>query len=69
LRRLACGLENGLLVVRGRVPSRYLKQAGVTCLLGLGAGVGVVDLIEVEPQRPAPGSGAGEFLGKGRVRR
>ncbi len=55
LRMLRCEILGTMLIVRGFVPSFYLKQMAQTILQRLDGVAGVMNLVEVKGNEPAPG--------------
>jgi len=53
LKQIACDFDDGVLVLRGRVSSYYLKQVAYAAVAGLAGVRRVVDLIDVSVP-PAP---------------
>lgn len=49
LRRVACAYHEGVLILRGRVPSFYLKQVAQTIVKNAVEGIQIDNRIEVKP--------------------
>ncbi len=58
LRALRCEVAGAVVILRGALPSYYLKQMAQTLVLRLTGVRGVTNLVEVRRTEPAPGEPA-----------
>jgi hypothetical protein len=52
LRRISCEYQEGALILRGEVPSYYLKQMAQTAVAPVGGAARIVNHIDVVPTLP-----------------